>query len=342
MKTNPSCSRLECPKEFADSQNFCNICGDKLVEKAEVVQNEDSYNTVLGNQPDISNDPYKTIVAGSSSFMDDDILQIPDSSDPMKTVVVSDIGNQIPPPISQPNELPIPEPPSVPSFNEPSLAPPSFGEISSVPPPKFEEPVLPKPEIQEAPTMIVPPMEELPDFNSAPLPSESPFGKSDALPPIPSPFEQTMPKFEPPPYKEPEPYIPAASPFEPAMGNQQMDQQTAWTPPPAPVSSWQNQEIGQNTPFQPPAVVSQGQNQTLAIVSLVLGILSIVCCQLTGPVAIVTGWMAKNKADENPGEFGGRGLALAGFITGIIGSILLVLVIIYYIFVIGLVASGSI
>lgn len=110
-------------------------------------------------------------------------------------------------------------------------------------------------------------------------------------------------------------------------------QPSEWMPPPAPVSEWQNQNIGQNTPFQPP--MAGGQNQTLAIVSLVLGVIGIVLCQFTAPVALVTGFMARKKAEENPNEYGGSGLALAGIITGAIGSLLLVLVVIYIMVILG-------
>jgi Na+-driven multidrug efflux pump len=106
-------------------------------------------------------------------------------------------------------------------------------------------------------------------------------------------------------------------------------QQTEWTPPPAPVSEWQNQNLGANQPFQPSGA-SVGQNQTLAIVSLVCGVLSIICCFsfITGPAGLITGFMAKNKADQDPAQFGGRGLALAGMITGGIGTLIGILVII--------------
>lgn len=128
-----------------------------------------------------------------------------------------------------------------------------------------------------------------------------------------------------PPFKEPEPmFNESPSSFnQSSFGNSQPMQQTEWTPPPAPDIGWQNQSIGQNTPFQPPMV--GGQNQTLAIVSLVCGILSIVCCWfsiLVGPAGFITGYMAKSRADQNPAQYGGRGMALAGMITGGIGTAL--------------------
>jgi hypothetical protein len=64
----------------------------------------------------------------------------------------------------------------------------------------------------------------------------------------------------------------------------------------------------------------------LAVTSMILGILSIPICCLwfisapLGIVAIVLGIMAKNAADR--GEAGGRGMALTGIITGAIGALL--------------------
>jgi Na+/proline symporter len=62
-----------------------------------------------------------------------------------------------------------------------------------------------------------------------------------------------------------------------------------------------------------------------------LGILSIPCCGFVifGIGAAVTGFLAKKKADQNPELYGGRGMALAGMIIGIITA------------VIGLILNGS-
>ena len=191
---------------------------------------------------------------------------------------------------------------------------------------------IPSPFDKAKPTSFDPPLTPLPTYKEAePKAEESnnpfaptPFGK---------PTEAESP-FAAKPFDEP---VKSDSPFAPTPFGQSSAPVNAplansdWTPPPAPEASWQNQQIGQNTPFQPP--VSGGQDQTLAIVSLVLGIVGIVFCQLTGPVALVTGFMARKKAAANPSQFGGEGLALAGIITGIIGTIFLLLIIAYFIFV---------
>ena len=89
---------------------------------------------------------------------------------------------------------------------------------------------------------------------------------------------------------------------------------------------------GQNASFQQPPM--NGQSQGLAIASLVCGILSCLCCIsiLTGPAGLIMGFIAKKKADENPLHFGGRGLAVAGMITGGVGTALVVVIVILQIF----------
>jgi hypothetical protein len=119
------------------------------------------------------------------------------------------------------------------------------------------------------------------------------------------------------------PRTPSFQDSEPNFGQQPFGQSPAeWAPPPAPNANWGNQGLGQNTPFTPP--MAQGQNQTLAIVSLVCGILGL-CCGILGPVGLITGYMAYNNANKNPAQYGGRGLALGGMITGALATLLLIL-----------------
>ena len=175
------------------------------------------------------------------------------------------------------------------------------------------------------------------DFFSTPLPdgtsSQSPF-ENQSSSPISSPFDESeSSEYRPPasPFKEPEPMFdkPLDSFNQSPFGSQTESynsplQQTEWMPPPAPVSEWQNRNIGQNTPFQPP--MEGGQDKTLAIISLVCGILSVTCCgAVTGIAALITGYMAKNNAEGNPQQYGGRRMALAGMIMGGISIVLTVL-----------------
>jgi len=71
---------------------------------------------------------------------------------------------------------------------------------------------------------------------------------------------------------------------------------------------------------------------------LILGILSIVCIQLLGPVAWVMGNGALREIDANPGAYSNRGTVNAGRICGIIGTIFLVLGVVAWIFVL---ATGA-
>src|SRR5438445_12437735 len=95
-----------------------------------------------------------------------------------------------------------------------------------------------------------------------------------------------------------------------------------WTPPPAPDAGWQNQEIGSNTPFQPPPTGAAGQNSTLGIISVVLGVLSFLCLGFLGSIpAIILGFMQRSRIKNNPAEYAGGGLAMVGIILGVLNII---------------------
>lgn len=120
-------------------------------------------------------------------------------------------------------------------------------------------------------------------------------------------------------FKEPEPFN------QPSFGSQESYsppfQQTEWTPPPAPVSEWQNQNLGANTPFQTPMVAGQNQNQTLPIVSLVCGVLSFIllCCYggvPLGIVALITGYLGIQNINTDSLNYTGKNLAIVGMIFG--------------------------
>lgn len=100
--------------------------------------------------------------------------------------------------------------------------------------------------------------------------------------------------------------------------------------PQDPFSPWQSQPMQQqNNPFQPQQQNMQfgqpsyarGNDQTLPIISLVLGILSVVaiCCYggfYFGIAALIIGFIGMNNANKDPNTYGGKGLALAGMILG--------------------------
>lgn len=274
-----------CQKTFDDSMRFCQADGTPLVEDSEPV---DPYKTMVARPGDIA------AAIPPAESPEDDVLQLPDEQDSVKTMYASekdirqgsgDVEEQvidIPPLSAVPSEPP--------KFSEPSLNPPSFGDTGGSPPSPFSSPS---------------------ESTGGGRGQDEPF--QSTTPPIPSPFsEPKTPSFEPE-YKEPEPVFQqsAGNPFEQAS-------MPEWAPPPVPV--------GQDRSFSPPpgAGGGAGKNQTLAIVSLVTGIISFLCCNwfIVGLAAVVMGFIAKGKAEKNPNEYGGRGLAMGGIITGALSAVI--------------------
>lgn len=107
----------------------------------------------------------------------------------------------------------------------------------------------------------------------------------------------------------------------------------------APPSPWQSQPVQTPPPFSPPMqtpsysasppMYSTQTDQNLPIISLILGICTVVfgfCCVFLGvPLglgAVVTGYMGMKNADENPQRYGGKNLAIGGMIMGGIGLLI--------------------
>lgn len=306
MKRCPTCQ-----KTYADSLKFCQIDGTPLVE-----------DTTSSASPQ---DPFKTVVGSANS---DDILQIPDSYDLMKTMVGSSDA-------PKPDETKKDSPFSITDKPSSESAPPKDFSTSVLPPKTADSSLDAPPFGDLSPptgsassdnaesrsfdstfTNIEPTFGSSRDTSPFNEPSDAPFGSSQ--------FDSPKSFNVPPPYKEPEPFNPQQSPYgtpqtpfgqsNDPFGSPQFGGQSDWNPPPAPVANWQDQGLGADTPFQPP-LAAAGQNQTLAIVSLVTGILGF-CCLPSGIAALITGYLAKNNADANPMEYGGRGMALAGMILG--------------------------
>lgn len=270
---------------------FCQTDGTSLVADAPL----DPYKTMVARPEDIKSTtpPAAEQQPTPLAKEDEQVLEIPTDSDPNKATFASDGEIR--------REMDAHDRKDEQVIDIPPLA-------EAPPPPKYNEP-------EDAP----------PSFDGSPPPS--PFLTPQAESEPSSPPAANIPSFA-----EPEPIYnaPAANPFEAPTGGQMA--QTDWSPPPAPDTSWQNQQIGQNTPFQPPAGTGGGQSQGLAIASLVTGILSLICCGwiLPGIAAVVMGFIAKNKADSDPANYGGRGLALAGIITGGVSVVLGIIVLILY------------
>jgi hypothetical protein len=319
MKKCPSCNRT-----FEDSMRFCQSDGTPLVAADEPI---DPYKTMVARPGDLAAaiPPEPATPApepetpAAPPMPEEEVLQLPEQKDPLKTMYVSEeeIRREMSggakqdeqvmeiPPLT---DLPAPEPPK---FIEPNLEPPR----AAAPPPSPFSADKPVPDL-------------------TPPPADQGFQMT--TPPIPSPFAEPKKPFAEPPapstpsFSEPERPMPASN----AFGGS--DPTSDWSASSVPAASWSDTPAAQiGKPAAP------GQNQTLAIISLVLGIASIVICQLTGPVAIVLGFLARRKASQNPAEYGGAGLALGGMITGVLGTIFLLLAIAYVIFVFGFVATQS-
>jgi hypothetical protein len=63
-----------------------------------------------------------------------------------------------------------------------------------------------------------------------------------------------------------------------------------------------------------------------------------ICCGSLLPSlgALITGFMARGKANTDPGNYGGAGLALGGIITGVIGLLLSIGYLVFVFFMGGL------
>jgi hypothetical protein len=93
-------------------------------------------------------------------------------------------------------------------------------------------------------------------------------------------------------------------------------------PPPPPPGGGYGQPGGG---YGPP------QNHPKATTSLVLGILGVICCSFVAPFAWSIGKKTVNEIDASGGRYEGRGQAQAGYILGIVGTVLLVLGILFFI-----------
>ncbi len=60
-----------------------------------------------------------------------------------------------------------------------------------------------------------------------------------------------------------------------------------------------------------------------ATLSLVLGLVALVACSVLGPFAWVTGKRTLDEIDASGGAWGGRGAAQAGYVLGIVATVLL-------------------
>ena len=353
MKKCPACS-----KTFEDSMRFCQVDGTPLVDDVPAF---DPYATIVAQpippveppaaaQPPapvfepaapayepvaevpvaesavevVEPEPIIHATIGSLPIHEpEDVLDLP-SADPLKTMYVSDAEMKAAlgdhgaahdvidiPPIEETPEPPVPGiiAAEVPSTSFGSMKPPPSpfsipDNVSdqSVNVPSFNE-SEPEPEEQA--------------FNEAATMIQPSFTMPEVLAPEPVPNPEPAPAWAPPPTPQVE-WTPPAPIAE-------------WTPPPVPDASWQNQEIGSNTPFQAPPAGATSPSSVMAIVSLVLGIIGlisviptflIVFCGilpfLLGLGAAITGFLARSRAGSSPDQYGGRGMATIGIVLGVL------------------------
>jgi hypothetical protein len=109
-------------------------------------------------------------------------------------------------------------------------------------------------------------------------------------------------------------------------------------PPAAPPAYGQPAPYGQQPSYAaPPAyggAVYSGIEHPQGTLILILGILSIVICGVTGPFAWSMGRKALREIDASGQPYSNRGQVQAGMITGIVGSVFLLLGILYLVFVV--------
>ena len=102
-------------------------------------------------------------------------------------------------------------------------------------------------------------------------------------------------------------------------------------------------------PGYPPPIVYHAPDHPQAATAMILGILGLVLCQVISPFAWSMGKKTVAEIDASQGQLGGRGQAQAGYVCGIIGTIILGLavafLIVYFVIIVtvfgGLAASST-
>jgi hypothetical protein len=111
------------------------------------------------------------------------------------------------------------------------------------------------------------------------------------------------------------------------QGHWEQQSQTPQQPP------YGQQPYGQVPEYPAQAPVGYAPDHPRSTTVLVLGILGIVACGIIAPFAWSMGRKTLAEIDASQGAIGGRGAANAGYVLGIIGSILLALGLIAMVFV---------
>lgn len=137
------------------------------------------------------------------------------------------------------------------------------------------------------------------------------------------------------------PQDPSNEPTAPQPGYwEQQGQQPPQQPPPPP-----QQYAYPPQGYAQPAPQGYAMDHPKATTSLVLGILGVVLCSIVAPFAWSMGKKTLTEIDASGGQLGGRGSAQAGYVLGIVGTVLLavgiVFLIIYVIIIIAALGFGA-
>lgn len=97
---------------------------------------------------------------------------------------------------------------------------------------------------------------------------------------------------------------------------------------------------GEGEPPQPPTQFTPDHPKATLV--LVLGILGIVVCGVIAPFAWVIGRNVLQEIDASNGTIGGRGVANAGYILGIVGTALLAIGVLVTAVVFGFLIIGAV
>jgi hypothetical protein len=139
-----------------------------------------------------------------------------------------------------------------------------------------------------------------------------------------------MSSHPPPPDSTPENEPPPGQPPPPPQYQAPIYQAPVPPPPSSPTPGFQP------SPYAPGPAVYSSPTDTGAIVSLVMGIVSIVmlcACALVSPVlgggALIVGLLARQRIARSQGALAGQGISMAGIVTGVAGGGLGVLLIVF-------------
>lgn len=110
-----------------------------------------------------------------------------------------------------------------------------------------------------------------------------------------------------------------------------------------PPTSTEGQKIDSPSTIIPPSSPNPQTTNTRAIVALVLGILSLVCCGFfAGIPAIILGRVEMKASSQVSGAENNKTIAQIGFITGIIGTVFSALLALAYVLLFALGISTAI